>query len=154
MTQSAEIKRVRDLIEPAVLDFVARVRALPPPCFFGSELEEDVRAKTNCTPGSPTRILRLLRAEGAVAYVVADRSRSLYALTDAGEATRAVVPPHPPTSTESASPALTLETERPPAADCTSATSPHGRRTPSPAAPCGHGTTPVQLGLDEIARWR
>ncbi len=69
-----ERERVRRRISTTVRDFV-RGRAT----FNAAELAAHVETMhPGSAPDSAGRILRLLRREGAIAYTVVDRGRSLY----------------------------------------------------------------------------
>lgn len=62
--QESELQRVHVALEAEVRRFVATH-----PTFVGSELERAVLAKVSgATPGSPLRILRLLRQDGHLNY--------------------------------------------------------------------------------------
>lgn len=49
-----------------------------PPTFRGRLLERYVGNLSECTPGTPSRILRLMREDGMLDYEVINRAKSLY----------------------------------------------------------------------------
>jgi hypothetical protein len=81
VSQSANLQRVTDNIGDIVLRFcVARLKWNPD--FTADELRRyvagGVRHGTVLAPDSPSRILRELRRQGRVDYVVVNRAASLY----------------------------------------------------------------------------
>jgi hypothetical protein len=71
-----ERSRVRATIEPLVMTFYVEHAGQP---FHIEELRSYVRSFTvNIAPDSPGRILRVLRQEGKLNYVVLNRRQSLY----------------------------------------------------------------------------
>jgi hypothetical protein len=73
--QARQIGRVRERIADVVMAFLReRVGSE----FRGSELVQYVTDKRGGAPGSPDRILRLLRQEGRCRYLNVDRAASLY----------------------------------------------------------------------------
>lgn len=81
--QQREIERVTSRIGREVLAFVKRVGVNG--TFHAADLHDAV--VTVAAPASADRILRLLRQQGAVDYIVVSRSESLYRVTKIGEAT-------------------------------------------------------------------
>lgn len=80
-TQAHEIKRVRRNIGGLVMQFCLNVWDGPQE-FYMSDLEAYVREfDQHSTPGSAGRILRMLRKEGRVDYVILRRSDAHYQLT-------------------------------------------------------------------------
>lgn len=79
MSQDANLRRVSDNIGDFIWRFCkARVGRL----FHAADLVAHVIAFLPMTaPDSPSRILRLLRRQQRVDYVVVDRARSLYRVT-------------------------------------------------------------------------
>ena len=76
---SADLTRVRGTIGAAIRDFC---RARLGGTFHAAELREYVaRSCGPAAPDSAGRILRELRKDGVVSYVVEDRSASLYRVT-------------------------------------------------------------------------
>jgi hypothetical protein len=80
--QAAQLERVRSKIEEAVMGFCEMLRVRGGTNFIMSELTAHVMNRVPSTaPDSPSRILRLMRAEGKLSYEVVNRSQSLYRLT-------------------------------------------------------------------------
>ena len=79
MNQHSKIERVRGAIGSAVLAFCRQRGAWK--SFHAAELNAFVQQHSGRAPASADRILRLLRAEGVIDYVVEDRRASLYVLT-------------------------------------------------------------------------
>jgi hypothetical protein len=81
-TQAAHLDRVQSKIAAAVLAFCRMRLATPSREFTMGELVYYVGYQVeNVAPDSPSRILRQLRREGAVGYVVVNRRQSLYRVT-------------------------------------------------------------------------
>lgn len=78
--QRAELQRVRASLRLAILQFL-RGRLRFGGHFHADELRNAVRQSVPAAPASPDRILRALRTEGTVKYLVTDRSRSAYRVT-------------------------------------------------------------------------
>lgn len=53
--------------------------------FSMNELTQYVAAREAVAPDSPARIMRALRSEGVIYYIVVSRSRSLYRVTGPGQ---------------------------------------------------------------------
>lgn len=71
------LDRVRSRIEQAILDFF-RISTVGTE-FHAEDLCGYIQAKgLTCAPDSPGRIMRALRREGSVSYVVVSRKESLY----------------------------------------------------------------------------
>lgn len=77
MQQQLNLDRVRTQLGPTIIAFL-RERLRTSPSFTANELRAWVAARRPGAPGSPDRVLRLLRESGAVSYVVEDRARSRY----------------------------------------------------------------------------
>lgn len=76
--QSLHLERVTARIGVAILDYCRSHRR-----FYMSELVTAVeKAVGACAPDSPSRILRVLRKQGRIAYSV-DRAQSLYTIHEA-----------------------------------------------------------------------
>jgi hypothetical protein len=76
MTQHAQLKRVRENIESAIVGFCSRRIGKT---FRASDLAAWVIFIVPGTaPDSPSRVLRLLRADGVIEYEVVSRAGSLY----------------------------------------------------------------------------
>jgi hypothetical protein len=73
--QAHQIGRVRERIADVVLAFL---RERVGQQFYVSELTAYVTERRGGAPGSPDRILRLLRQGGECRYAVVDRGASLY----------------------------------------------------------------------------
>ena len=82
--QSDNLARVRSRIASCVLTFCAS-RLLLCPTFRMAQLQEYVAAEVSSAPASPDRILRQLRKEGLLDYVVVDRAGSLYRILSVKE---------------------------------------------------------------------
>lgn len=79
--QRAQLVRVSDRIAGAILDFREKTSGQ----FHMDDLRRHVeRAVGVVAPASPDRVLRLLRAEGRLNYVVVSRRSSLYAWAPSG----------------------------------------------------------------------
>lgn len=75
-----ERERVKERIAPAILDF-ARARKRE---FFMDDLRRHITLTVGIVaPASPDRILRQLRQQKKLDYIVVDRRRSLYKITEA-----------------------------------------------------------------------
>lgn len=75
--QAANLERVSGRISAAILGF-CRGRSV----FHMEELRRHVEEVVgDVAPGSPDRILRLLRKQGRIDYEVLSRARSMYRLT-------------------------------------------------------------------------
>lgn len=73
--QTEQLKRVSDRIGKAILSF----QRIHPGQFHVDELRKYVIDTVGIVaPASPDRVLRLMRAEGVLSYVVVSRSQSLY----------------------------------------------------------------------------
>jgi hypothetical protein len=83
--QTANLARVRSAIARHVLTFCWTRVMMEPPTFRMNELQTYVSDQASAAPASPDRILRALRAEGLIDYVVEDRAKSLYRLTRVSE---------------------------------------------------------------------
>lgn len=82
VTQPHELSRVRGSIATLVLAWLRECQIRYRGEFRLWELEEHVkRHGASTTPGSAGRIMRLLRSEGVIDYVVLHRSASLYRIT-------------------------------------------------------------------------
>ena len=79
MNQSIQLSRVQQRIAPIILDFYA-YRLFRNPYFHMNELFAYVEKNTLIAPASPDRILRALRQEGKLDYIVVDRRASYYLL--------------------------------------------------------------------------
>jgi hypothetical protein len=73
--QARQIGRVRERIADVVLAFLRERVGRE---FYVSELAAYVTNRRGGAPGSPDRILRLLRQEGRCRYLNVDRAASLY----------------------------------------------------------------------------
>lgn len=81
-TQPHELSRVRGSIATLVLAWLRERQIRNKSEFHLSELEAYLmKREVGTTPGSGGRILRLLRSEGVIDYVVLHRSKSLYRIT-------------------------------------------------------------------------
>jgi hypothetical protein len=79
MTQAANLQRVSDNIAHEVLFFCQYILRHNGGQFVASTLLTHVRTMIgNVAPDSPSRILRKLRRQGRVDYVVVSRAASLY----------------------------------------------------------------------------
>jgi hypothetical protein len=75
------LRRVRRLVGPDVLAFLVFVRTFrDPPVFHLWEVEHYVAERTPAAPGTAARVLRSLRRQGIITYVVR-RAESRYTLT-------------------------------------------------------------------------
>lgn len=79
--QRENLRRVATAIGPLVEAFCCDRWRQDRPAFVIAELTEYVRANSPTAPASPDRILRQLRAEGRIAYIVTCRHQSRYLLT-------------------------------------------------------------------------
>jgi hypothetical protein len=80
--QEQEIRRVYGNLREAILAFCAQVRRQNQDgaLFTATALRDFVACHAPSAPGSPDRILRLMRQEGHLNYRVVSRSGSLYEL--------------------------------------------------------------------------
>ena len=80
-THAQSLHRVRKKIGWIICEFCARRKADGCPEFHAEELLAAVRAVlSDVAPDSPSRILRDLRRQGLVNYVLVNRRQSLYRL--------------------------------------------------------------------------
>jgi hypothetical protein len=77
--EEQELRRVGGEIAPLVLEFARKYEGIE---FHARELWEYVSWSKQVAPDSPNRILRLLARHGFLTYVVIDRTRSLYRVTE------------------------------------------------------------------------
>ena len=82
MTQQQELNRVKNNIGDLVEAFVKDRWASGKTRFYIKELHAYIAARTEIAPASPDRILRQLRRDGKINYVVTDRRASCYLLTE------------------------------------------------------------------------
>lgn len=75
--QGAHLERARDCIAPLIRAFWAERRAADG-AFTADELRDYVGARLEAAPASPDRILRAMRQDGELDYVVVNRKRSQY----------------------------------------------------------------------------
>lgn len=75
--QQRQIERVAGKIGPAVLSFIVSIGVGSQ--FHAQQLHDHVGRSV--APASADRILRLLRREGVIDYIVVDRRASLYRIT-------------------------------------------------------------------------
>lgn len=80
MNQSQQITRVADSIGDVVQQFCRNAQAKGGQ-FHAQELRDYVATEATTAPASPDRILRLLRSQGRINYIVKDRRASLYEIT-------------------------------------------------------------------------
>jgi hypothetical protein len=80
--QSLDLTRVKSRIAPLIVAFC---RQRVQDRFTMRELVEYVAGAIGVAPDSPSRILRDLRAAGAVEYVVLSRKNSLYFVASVAE---------------------------------------------------------------------
>jgi hypothetical protein len=78
--QSDNLGRVSTKLGTSILEF-CRQRFAGESLFRMSELTSCISAHQPVAPDSPGRILRYLRSQGLVSYVVVNRAQSLYRLT-------------------------------------------------------------------------
>lgn len=84
MTEQAHnLRRVHCKIRAIVCEFFALKGATSQ--FSMNELTQYVAAREQVAPDSPARIMRALRGEGKLYYIVVSRSRSLYRITGPGQ---------------------------------------------------------------------
>jgi hypothetical protein len=83
--QQLNLSRCRESIGPAVLDFAAFRLSSGQPRFFAEALRAWVSKRHPGAPGSADRVLRDLRARGALDYRVVNRSQSLYEVVSVRE---------------------------------------------------------------------
>lgn len=76
--QQAQLTRVTGALASSILRFCRARLATGRSEFYANELREYVNAAHDSAPGSPDRVLRALRRNGAVSYVVVSRKDSLY----------------------------------------------------------------------------
>ena len=82
--------RVYSKIAPVIMDFAA---AYAGRLFYADDLRRYVVSKRlEVAPDSPGRILRVLRQEGRLDYVVVDRSLSLYQFRSRGQSGSGGIP--------------------------------------------------------------
>ena len=78
VNNAEHLERVKSRIGSAVLEFCRdRMRRFGGR-FHASDLHEAVNSACGAAPASADRVLRALRQQGALAYVVESRSESLY----------------------------------------------------------------------------
>lgn len=75
-SQSDHLKRVKSKTAGAILAFFAARRVGD--TFHAQELRDFVAARVPVAPASPDRILRAMRRDGLIGYVVINRRDSLY----------------------------------------------------------------------------
>lgn len=76
--QEMNLSRVRANIGASIQRFIEERLASGEPRFHADDLRRAVAAVHPTAPASADRILRSLRQDGAIAYQVVDRQRSLY----------------------------------------------------------------------------
>jgi hypothetical protein len=76
--QDQQLARVESVFAEPIIGWVHKRLAAGAPRFHLVELEEDIKAQLPGAPGSPARILRLLRQHGHISYRVINRARSHY----------------------------------------------------------------------------
>ena len=81
-TQDEQITRVRNAIGDCVFAFCEKIGIDAQ--FHAEDLHHYVKNRHGGAPASADRILRLLRREGQLDYVVVDRADSLYRVTSLG----------------------------------------------------------------------
>lgn len=79
--QAENQRRVAKNIESTIVAFARQIYKVRPPLFHMEELTTYVRERVGIAPDSAGRILRQLRQQGKVDYVVVNRRESLYQLT-------------------------------------------------------------------------
>ena len=80
--QDDNLERVKSKIGKAIIAFITHVYATRTDRrFHMNELATHVSTETHTAPASPDRILRELRRDGLVDYVVVSRKNSLYEVT-------------------------------------------------------------------------
>jgi protein-L-isoaspartate O-methyltransferase len=82
MSQQQELNRVKNNIADLVEAFVKARWEFGTTRFYIKELHAYIAARTEIAPASPDRILRQLRRDGKINYVVTDRRASCYQLTE------------------------------------------------------------------------
>lgn len=78
--QTQQLNRVAVTTKDAILEFMKQRLASEDPTFTSDQLRFYVTNSVagKVSPGSPDRVLRLLRQQGMVDYYVVNRGRSLY----------------------------------------------------------------------------
>ena len=79
--QTQNLKRVRQAIAKYVTDFIDEHEGRT---FSNSDLYKFVSDRVDVAPDSPARVLRDLKASGAVCYELISRSRSMYRVPKMG----------------------------------------------------------------------
>jgi hypothetical protein len=97
--QSRELGRVADRLRPAILAFAAERGAS---LWHAHDLHTYVLERVGAAPASADRVLRLLRQEGALSYVVVNRRQSLYRFESASATPPSDVGTPPPGQRRSA----------------------------------------------------
>ena len=80
--QQTNLRRVKTAIAKHVTDFIDEHEGRE---FSNSDLYKFVSDRVDVAPDSPARVLRDLKASGAVCYELRDRSKSLYFVPVAGQ---------------------------------------------------------------------
>lgn len=78
--QQAQLTRVTGALASSILRFCRARLATGRAEFFATELREFCDGAHQSAPGSPDRVLRALRRDGILDYVVVSRKDSLYKL--------------------------------------------------------------------------
>ena len=78
--QENQIKRVAATTKDAILDFISQRLASEDPTFTSDQLRFYVQNNTfgKVSPSSADRVLRMLKQENKIMYIVLNRGRSLY----------------------------------------------------------------------------
>lgn len=80
--QTTNLRRVRTAIAKYVTDFIDEHEGRT---FSNAELHNYVAERSPIAPGSADRVLRSLKASGAVRYELVSRSRSMYRVPMTGQ---------------------------------------------------------------------
>ncbi len=78
--QVLNLERVYDKIAECIIEFCNQRNQSKQPLFHMEDLQRFVADKLLIAPDSPSRILRALRQEGRIDYMVVNRRQSLYSL--------------------------------------------------------------------------
>ena len=73
--QREQLNRVKNAIATHVIAFITEHEGKE---FYNADLHNYVAERSPIAPGSADRVLRDLKAKGAVRYVLVDRAKSLY----------------------------------------------------------------------------
>lgn len=79
--QELELERVTKRVGEFIIKFVRHVAANERGMFRMADLLSFVQERAQVSPDSPSRVLRSLRARGAVSYRCVERAASLYEVT-------------------------------------------------------------------------